>query len=796
MNTSQPLYPSHAGPWQMSSATATTIKDTPSQFLSTKAWNLDRYADFTMPDEMIRESWPTVFAILCLYLGVVFTVQPLKKHSQSNQWIPHLIDLQTARHAWNSGLALYSILGSFHMLSYLIHQFSKNGLYATLVYPDDSFYEGPVGYWFLLFVLGKMMEFGDTIFLLMSGRRVMFLHWFHHATVLPCCWYALLARIPMLAPCTTINYCVHAVMYSYFALNDSSCADQTFRITWAQRITTLQCTQFVLDLIAIATGGYDRWAHNNPHIPYASVLLSAFIIASYLYLFLQFAEEKYAYRSQMRKTASNLLYRSTFYFSSKTSDDSEANQEPESPWHNPALTPAQQFEEATKMAVMMYGAATEQDLLDLYGCYKQAREGSIPEDLIASASAASSSDKDQTKAKAWQAVKDLSTEQAQQQYIAIMDVLSERNRANLSSEQTKHRTKQTPATHAQTTNSTLQFPIRIAGHGRYLPKRVVQNQEIEEMGGFELSSQERKRTGVVERRFGDVDKGESLIENGAQAIRAACEKAGIALEDLDLIVGGFGGHQVLPDDASLVQGVLGLGESGIRAFTVHATCLSFVVGMEVAGSLMRDGKYRNVAVFASTLASVAIWRKDPHTAGLFGDGAAAVILQPSSDLTTGIHGCHMETYGVGADACAVRGCGTYRPPHHPEATVRDEYFSMNGQKTLALVSKYIRGGLYNFMPGLEKGLSNLQVPGTDRTVDIDWVIPHQASQVALDSLAMFNWPEERILKTLHKYGNCVAASIPLTLCDGIDNGKIQRGDKVLLCGTSAGISVGSMLFTY
>jgi 3-oxoacyl-[acyl-carrier-protein] synthase III len=274
---------------------------------------------------------------------------------------------------------------------------------------------------------------------------------------------------------------------------------------------------------------------------------------------------------------------------------------------------------------------------------------------------------------------------------------------------------------------------------------------------------------------------------------------------LDLIIGGFGGHQMLPDDASLVQRELGLGESGIRAFTIHATCLSFLVGLEVAGSFMRDGKYQKVAVFASSIASVGIYKEDAHTAGLFGDGAAAIILEPASNGKlnncvdapgTGIHGVHMETYGIGADTCRVQGGGTYRVHHRSNYNTRMSYFEMDGPATLALVAKYVPAALHNFIPGLERGLNNLPLPGSDKRVDIDWVVPHQASAVALDSLTMFGWPEGKILKTLHKYGNCIAASIPLTLCDGIDNGVIKRGDRLLLCGTSAGLSCASMLLTY
>lgn len=786
--TTQLLSPAPSDPLLV--VTSSTAE--PWRFFSAKAWNLNHYADFEMPIDMLSESWPTVIALVALYLGMVFSMKPLKGHSKSNQWIPKLMDLATARHAWNSLLALYSVIGSLHLLSYWIHQVAQDGLYAALVGPDESFYQGPVGFWLLLFVLGKIVEFGDTLFLLMSGRRVMFLHWFHHATVFPCSWYALQYKIPMFRPCSTINYLVHAVMYSYFALNDTTlCKDNAaFKVQWAQRITTLQCTQFVLDLIVIGVGAYDRTLYGNPNIPYASVLLSSCIITSYLYLFLQFAEEKYAYKSQLKKAASNMLYR--LHFSSNKEGTEEEQSTTQLPWNKANLNLDQRFHEATKMAAMLYGAATEQDLLDMYGCFKHVKEGPISDETVQNAS----DEKEQMKVKAWQAVKDLSKEEAQQKYITIMDTLSERNQVSIEETKQRHKAKQSTMPAVNTVHSAFQFPVRIAGHGRYLPQRIVNNQEIEEMGGFELSSQEKKRTGVMERRFVNVDGGENLIENGANVIRAACQKAGLQLEDLDLIVGGFGGHQFLPDDASLVQRQLGLGESGIRAFTVHATCLSFVVAMEVAASMMRDGKYRNVAVFASSISSVAVCKTDPHTAGLFGDGAAAVILQPSADLSTGIHGCHMETYGIGSDACQVRGGGTYRPPHNPKYDERMGYFSMNGQQTLALVSKYARGGLHNFIPGLEKSLNNLQLPGMDRTVDIDWVVPHQASAVALDSMAMFGWPEERILKTLHKYGNCVAASIPLTLCDSIDNGKIRRGDRVLLCGTSAGLSVGSLLFTY
>jgi len=615
--------------------------------------------------------------------------------------------------------------------------------------------------------------------------------------------------------CATMNYTVHAVMYSYFALHDSSSNSHdnnnnnqvSERLMWAQRITALQCSQFVVCLIAIATGAYDRIIYHNALITYPSVLLSSFVLGSFLYLFLEFAEEKYAYRSQLRQFVVQVchdihvmvrFHSASTEIKQKQTQKQHLNQPHVPAWHRRDLSLEQRFQEATKQAAMLYGVAEQDDLMTMYGCYKQAKEGRIPVEHWNAVTSATNA-KELAKLQAWKAVQELSPAQAQEQYIAVMDRLNIKSKEHFHKTMAKSKpipTLRIKQTVQQQSNSIL-YPIKIVGHGRYLPKKVVTNEDIERMGGFELSVLEKKRTGVQERRFCDIDGGENLVQNGAMAIRAACAKAGIKVEDLDLIVGGFGGHQFLPDDASLVQRELGLGESGIRAFTVHATCLSFVVATEVAGSFMRDGKYKNVVVFASSISSVGIYKKDPHTAGLFGDGAAAVVLQPTSEKGCGVHGVHMETYGCGADACRIVGGGTFRPHRHPEHTDRMSYFSMDGQKTLSLVSKYARSAMNNFIPGLENGLDNLKMPGSSiEKVNIDWVVPHQASAVAIDSLALFGWEEDRILKTLHKYGNCVAASIPLTLCEYLDNETIKRGDRVLLCGTSAGLSIGSMLLTY
>ena len=208
-----------------------------------------------------------------------------------------------------------------------------------------------------------------------------------------------------------------------------------------------------------------------------------------------------------------------------------------------------------------------------------------------------------------------------------------------------------------------------------------------------------------------MDGGENLIQIAAQAVRRACQDARVEVDDIDLILGSFGGHQFILDDAVLVQRELGLGESGVRAFTVHASTLSFLVGMDVAGAFLRDGRNQCVCLFAaSTVATVGVNHSDPNTAGLFGDGAAAVIIQPSHS-TSAVHRVHMETYGSQAEACCIPGGGTHRHPENPMFEPYMNVVNMKEDGMLSFTLNYVHDVLQRAMPGLENGLESVQIPG-------------------------------------------------------------------------------------
>eukprot|EP00549_Striatella_unipunctata_P010659 CAMPEP_0118688390 /NCGR_PEP_ID=MMETSP0800-20121206/8892_1 /TAXON_ID=210618 ORGANISM="Striatella unipunctata, Strain CCMP2910" /NCGR_SAMPLE_ID=MMETSP0800 /ASSEMBLY_ACC=CAM_ASM_000638 /LENGTH=757 /DNA_ID=CAMNT_0006585641 /DNA_START=84 /DNA_END=2357 /DNA_ORIENTATION=- len=730
---------------------------------SAQKWGLHRYTDYKVIHPMLEYFWPVMLSLVACYIAMVKCCKP-KGHTNA-KWI---------RQRWNAALAAFSLITGVHLFSHIIYQIVTQGPVASVC---QAVSDGPIGFWTTLFVLSKVVELGDTVLLLWSGRSISFLHAFHHSTVLPFCWYLLQYRHSVGHWFSAMNCLVHSVMYGYFCINDAF-DDAIFRRDWGIRITTIQCLQFVMGLTVVAIATYTK-AHDETSCAsnWESIGYSTLLYASYLVLFLRFAEEKYGIYARL----SHALWQRQ---QKKNEDGSSAIM----PWQRTDLALSERFEHATKMIVMLAYGATKQELMTIYGAYKHVQSGPISDDVP--------EPQDDIKARfkyqGRKNVKNMSIEEAQLAYIEILDKLHQRSLDSIKNEGPKRNV----VTKSQQQQQDDLYSVKIAGVGGYLPKEVVYNHQLEKEGGLPPGSLDQTRLGVKERRRADMDNGENMVQNAARAIREACANAGVALEDLDLIVGGFGIHQVIPDDACLVQRELGLGESGIRAFSVHATCFSAVVALDVAGALMRDGRYRCVAIFSSiTGFSKSVQKDDLHTAGLFGDGTAAMVLKPSVDESA-IHACHMETYGIGADTCMIPGGGCNRPSTHPEFNELTEKFHMDGEGVVRLASKYMSGVLNRFVPGLHQGLDNLKIPGTDKTVSVDWVIAHQASGLALDSLSLFGWPEDRVLRTLHKFGNTISASIPLTLWDGIQSGKIKRGHTILICGTSAGVSLGGMLLTY
>ncbi len=324
--------------------------------------------------------------------------------------------------------------------------------------------------------------------------------------------------------------------------------------------------------------------------------------------------------------------------------------------------------------------------------------------------------------------------------------------------------------------------VRIAGLGTFLPAEVVTSARLDAELGFPIGFIERK-TGVLERRRAQT---ETTIEMAVRAANTALERSGLQARDLDLIVTAQSvGEQAIPCTASLLQRALGV--QGMPCFDVNSTCLGFLTAMDVASQGIAAGSYGSALVVSSEKPSVGIDWRHWESSTLFGDGAAAAVHtaapegSPSAILTS-----RMETYSEGADYTTVLGGGTLYHPNMPETTAQMNLFHMDGRRVFRLASEHMG-------PFLER----LHAPLPLEERGCDMLIPHQASLFPIKQLsARFGYDEGRMFINLPTRGNCVAASIPIALCEAVECGRIQRGSRVTLIGSGAGLSLAGMLLIY
>jgi 3-oxoacyl-[acyl-carrier-protein] synthase-3 len=331
----------------------------------------------------------------------------------------------------------------------------------------------------------------------------------------------------------------------------------------------------------------------------------------------------------------------------------------------------------------------------------------------------------------------------------------------------------------------MQRPLKLCGLGRYLPQRIVHNDEVGPPCG--LSPDEVfRRTGVRTRHRAEPGR-ETAGIMGAHAAREALADAQLEPRDLDLVINASATpEQALPDTGPFIQRALGLGDSGVPCLGVNSACLSFLAALDVAASLLYTQRYGRILIVSSEISSVGLDASDPETAPLFGDAAAAaVVTRPGPGELSCLHHMCFETFGEGASLTEIPGCGTKHPPSSPETTIAHSLFRMHGTALLKLARKRGRPFLARF--AREIGASGL---------GDGLVIAHQPSRAGLRMLALLGIPEARMVMTLPELGNCVAASIPLGLYAAVRDGRLRRGERAILLGTGAGVTLGAALLTY
>jgi 3-oxoacyl-[acyl-carrier-protein] synthase-3 len=322
------------------------------------------------------------------------------------------------------------------------------------------------------------------------------------------------------------------------------------------------------------------------------------------------------------------------------------------------------------------------------------------------------------------------------------------------------------------TNQHASLSPRVVGSGICFPDNKVTADEVDRLCGLPSGST-LQRTGVVERYF---VRGETAAAMGARALQ---EATGGVRPDLLISAGGTP-QQIIPSTASLIAAEMGWG--GIAAFDVNASCMGFVVAMKLVQSLFCSEQYATIAIVCSDISSGGINWKDVESAGILGDGAGAVFLQPGE----GEFRSRIECWPQGVGMTRVRGGGTELPASKMNDSNKEEYlFYMDGPKVFRLAAKI-----------LDDLVVNLVGARGDRWDSIDAVVPHQASPLALRHMSRrLGVPQEKLVSVVERCGNTIAAGIPIALHTAMASGQISSGDTVALIGTGAGLLAGGLILT-
>lgn len=320
-------------------------------------------------------------------------------------------------------------------------------------------------------------------------------------------------------------------------------------------------------------------------------------------------------------------------------------------------------------------------------------------------------------------------------------------------------------------------PLRILGTGMSTPQRWLDSADLDVRLGLAPGTVQA-RTGVARRGH---EPARNAAEISAEAARAALHASGIATDDLDAVIcANASADQAMPCNAALLHRELGLAR--IPAFDVNASCIGFLMGLDLVASLLQSGRYRRVLLTSCDLASRALDPHDLDTFGLFGDGAAAAVLEAcDDDAGPALLAARFETWSESAHACEIPGGGSRFAPTQYDGDYRDiSTFRMDGKRLYRAAAEQFDRFVGELLD--DAGLA---------LTDIDRVVPHQASQLGMQHIfKRIGVPRERVEDIFAAHGNQVSASLPTALHHALSSGRLARGDTALLIGTAAGVTLG------
>jgi 3-oxoacyl-[acyl-carrier-protein] synthase-3 len=327
------------------------------------------------------------------------------------------------------------------------------------------------------------------------------------------------------------------------------------------------------------------------------------------------------------------------------------------------------------------------------------------------------------------------------------------------------------------TNST---PVSITGLGCHVPERVVTNDELAKL--VDTSDEWiRDRTGIHERRYADEE--EALSDVALPAARIALQHAGVTPEEVDLlIVATVTPDMVFPSTAAILADRLGAADAA--AYDLSAGCTGFVYAIAQASGMVAAGLSKHALVVGADVLSKVMNFADRSTCVLFGDGAGAVVVEAVDG--EGFLGFELGADGAGGVDLNLPAGGSRLPASAETVAGGLHYVHMNGRQVFKFATRVL-------VSSAEKLLAETGVA----IGDVDVYVPHQANVRIIDhAVAKLGIPKERVVVNVDRYGNTSSASIPLALAEAVADGRVRKGDTVLMTGMGAGLTWGSALMRW
>ncbi len=319
--------------------------------------------------------------------------------------------------------------------------------------------------------------------------------------------------------------------------------------------------------------------------------------------------------------------------------------------------------------------------------------------------------------------------------------------------------------------------------GAYVPPRVLSNEDLEKM--VDTSDEWiLKRTGIKERRIAEADVATSDL--AVEAARDAIARAQLEIEDIDLVLCATvtPDYFNMPATACIISDKLGI--KNVQAFDISAACSGFVYGLSIAKAFVESGMKRNVLLIGAEKFSSIVDYSDRSTCILFGDGAGAAIISPTSDPEEGIIDIHASADGSYADFLMTPSPGSVYPASHKAIDEGLHYVKMKGNETFKLAVKTLT-------KDVKEILQKNDIPAEK----IDHFVPHQANYRIIKAVGdALKLRQDQIVLTVHKYGNTSAASIPMAINDLYEDGRLRYGDLLLLDTFGGGLTWASALLRF